>query len=96
MISQWFRGQKHARIKNFVLMQVVHLHERDSGGVFTPRTKASLIDFPREISPRTDSRFVHSYFGRRLIHFELGVRFLDLRSVLIELGHENFYLLLLL
>ena len=41
-------------------------------------------------------RFVHNHFGRRLIHFELGARFLDLRSLLFELGCERLYLLLLL
>ena len=46
----------------------------------------------------TDSclRFVHNRFGRRLIHFELGARFLDLRGVLFQLGRKRLYLLLLL
>ena len=41
-------------------------------------------------------RFVHNHFGRRLTHLELGVHFLDLRSVLFKLGCERLYLLLLL
>src|SRR5207249_8565120 len=41
-------------------------------------------------------RFINNHFGRRLIHFELGVGFLDLRSVLVQLGCEHLYLLLLL
>src|SRR5439155_18498291 len=41
-------------------------------------------------------RFINNHFGRRLIHFELGVGFLDLRSVLVKLGCEHLYLLLLL
>src|SRR5438552_2965295 len=44
----------------------------------------------------TALRFVHNHFGCRLIHFELVVRFLDLRGVLFQLGGERFYLLLLL
>src|SRR5947208_10352871 len=48
-------------------------------------------------SPSTNSfRFVHNHFGPRLTHFELGVHFLDLRSVLFKLGCERLYLLLLL
>ena len=42
------------------------------------------------------SLFKVAHFGRRLTHFELGVHFLDLRSVLFELGGERLYLLLLL
>ena len=45
---------------------------------------------------RNSFRFVHNHFGRRLTHFELGARFLDLRSLLFELGGERLYLLLLL
>src|SRR5438552_9415321 len=44
----------------------------------------------------TALRFVHNHFGCRLIHFELVVRFLDLRGVLFQLGCERLYLLLLL
>ena len=40
--------------------------------------------------------FVHHHFGWRLCRFQLGVRFLDLRSVVFQLGCERFYLLLLL
>src|SRR5206468_4599375 len=48
-------------------------------------------------SPSTNSfRFVHNYFGRWLTHFELGTRFLDLRSLFFKLGCERLYLLLLL
>ncbi|PYJ89373.1 MAG: hypothetical protein DME20_08315 [Verrucomicrobia bacterium] len=41
-------------------------------------------------------RFVHDYFWRRLIHFELGADFLNLRGLLFELGGETLYLFLLL
>ena len=40
--------------------------------------------------------FVHDHFGRRLTHLELGVYFLDLRSLLFHLGREPLYLLLVL
>lgn len=40
--------------------------------------------------------FVHNHFGRRATHFELIVRFLDLRGVLFQLGCERLYLFLLL
>ena len=52
----------------------------------------SRLDFPLANS----FRFIHNHFGRRLTHFELGVRFLDLRSLLFKLGCERLYLLLLL
>ena len=37
----------------------------------------------------------HNHFDLGLIHFELSVRFLDLRGVLFQLGCERLYLLLL-
>ena len=39
-------------------------------------------------------RFIHNHFGRRLIHFELGARFLDLRRLLFKLRCERIDLLL--
>jgi hypothetical protein len=50
----------------------------------------------RAVPEGTALRFVDNHFGRRLSHFELGIRFLDLRGVLFELGGERLYLLLLL
>ena len=53
--------------------------------------------FLRELSREEQLlRFVHNHFGRRLIHFELGIGFLDLRIVLFQLGCEGLDLLLLL
>jgi len=40
--------------------------------------------------------FVHSHFGRRITHFKLIARFLDLRGVLFQLGCERLYLFSLL
>src|SRR5437762_9709945 len=41
-------------------------------------------------------RFIRDDLRRRLVHFNLGAHFLDLRRLLFELGHENLYLFLLL
>ena len=49
-----------------------------------------------KLSSTNSLRFVHNHFGLWLIHFELGTRFLDLRSVVFQLGGEPLYLLLLL
>ena len=40
--------------------------------------------------------FIRNHFGRRLVHFECGVGFLDLGGVLFQLGGERLDLLLLL
>lgn len=81
---------------SFALMQIVHLHERNTGGIVHPADEIVVVDFVRELSLGTALTFVHYHFGRWLIHFELGVRFLDLRSVFFQLGCEDLYLLLLL
>jgi hypothetical protein len=57
-----------------------------------PMISLSRLDFPLANS----FRFIRNHLGRGLIHFELGARFLDLRSLLFELGCERLYLLLLL
>src|SRR5947207_13471083 len=41
-------------------------------------------------------RLIDDHFGRGLIHFERGARFLDFRCVVFQLGGERRYLLLLL
>ena len=41
-------------------------------------------------------RLVNNHFGCRLIHFEQDICFLDLRSLLLKVGCERLYLLLLL
>ena len=117
-------------------MQVVHFHERNSGGVVYathdgdaitrwqvcddrrfPRVRRGIAavlnllllcrrvstrmlptpqrqqskkgpqsshQFLRELSLKGNAlTFIHHHFGRRLIHFEVGVRFLDLRSVVL-------------
>ena len=43
----------------------------------------------------TALRLIHNHFDHGLIHFELSVRFLDLRGLLFKLGCERLYLLLL-
>src|SRR5882724_6692165 len=55
-----------------------------------------MLAVPQNFFSTNSVRFVHNHFGLWLIHFELGTRFLDLRSVLFQLRGEPLYLLLLL
>ena len=55
------------------------------GTVYTTSATKIADLGPRSTTAATESRFVHDYLRRRLIHFELGAHFLDLSGVLFEL-----------